>query len=170
MSISFDGLEEVEEMLDGLLDDTRVRQALGKACALVVREAAIKAQVGRGTGDLARSIQFRVEQDGGTQQGVVFTPLEYAPYVEFGTGLFAEGGKGRKEVPWVYVVGSTKKSDKKTVYPTPADAEAAAAFLQSKGLNAVVTYGQHPHPFLRPALNENREEIKRILKEGLTND
>ncbi|WP_299043873.1 hypothetical protein [uncultured Campylobacter sp.] len=33
--------------------------------------------------------------------GVVYTPLEYAPYVEYGTGLFAVEG-GRADVPWSY--------------------------------------------------------------------
>ena len=32
------------------------------------------------------------------------------------------------------------------------------------------TCGMMPHPFLRPALEENREAILKILKEGITND
>jgi hypothetical protein len=35
-------------------------------------------------------------------EGIVYTPLEYAPYVEYGTGLFAENG-GRTDVPWCYM-------------------------------------------------------------------
>lgn len=140
MSIGFDGLEEVEEMLDGLLDDAKVRQALGKACAIVERTAKQKAP--KGNGELRRSITSRIENDSGELQGVVYTALEYAPYVEFGTGLFAESG-GRTDVPWNY------QDDKGEWHSTS---------------------GMHPHPYMRPALNENREEIKRILKEGLTND
>ena len=140
MSIGFDGLEEVEEMLDGLLDDAKVRQALGKACAIVERTAKQKAP--KGNGELRRSITSRIENDSGELQCVVYTALEYEPYVEFGTGLFAESG-GRTDVPWNY------QDDKGEWHSTS---------------------GMHPHPYMRPALNENREEIKRILKEGLTND
>ena len=32
------------------------------------------------------------------------------------------------------------------------------------------TSGMKPQPFMRPALNENREQIKRILKEAILND
>lgn len=161
MGIEIIGADSLMEKLDGLVDEDKLRKALGKACALVEGSAREKAP--KGTGDLRRSISSKIEGD----VGIVYTPLEYAPYVEFGTGLFAEGGKGRKEVPWVYVEGSSKKPSNKRVY-TPEEAEATAAFLESKGLDAVVTYGEHPHPFMRPALNENREQILRILKEGIT--
>ena len=60
--------------------------------------------------------------------------------VEFGTGLFAENGNGRKDVPWNY------QDDKGEWHSTR---------------------GQKPQPFMRPALNENRTEIIRIIKEGL---
>lgn len=165
MGIEIQGVDSLIERLDGLVDDAKMTRALGRACSLVERSAKQKAQALGGTGDLARSITSKVDGD----IGVVYTPLEYAPYVEFGTGLFAENGNGRKEVPWVYVKDSNQKGSSKRVY-TPEEAQAAAAFLQSKGLDAVVTYGQHPHPYLRPALNENRENIKRILKESIVND
>jgi hypothetical protein len=80
-----------------------------------------------------------VDNEDGNIVGVVFTPLEYAPYVEFGTGLFAEEG-GRKDVPWHY------KDDEGNWHSTS---------------------GMKPQPYLRPALDENREAIMRILKEGI---
>jgi len=51
-------------------------------------EAEAKKNAPKGTGELRRSITSRVEDD----KGIVYTPLEYAPYVEYGTGLFAENG------------------------------------------------------------------------------
>ena len=140
MAIEFEGLENVEEMLNGLLDETKLKQALEKACALVERSAKQKAP--KDTGALRRSITSKVEGSGNELRGVVFTPLEYAPYIEFGTGLFAEEG-GRMDAPWNY---------------------------QDDEGNWHSTSGQKPQPFMRPALDENREEIKRILKEGITND
>lgn len=139
-SIKLEGLEEIFENLNSLVDEQQVKQAMGKACALVERSAKQKAP--KGTGELRRSITSRVEVDGNEVRGVVFTPLEYAPYVEFGTGLFAEEG-GRQDVPWCY---------------------------QDDEGNWHSTSGQHPQPYMRPALNENREAIKRVLKEALLND
>ena len=131
--IRLEGLEEVLGALDDLADTSKLDAALGKACALVERSAKQKAP--KDTGDLSRSITSKVE---GTE-GVVYTPLEYAPYVEYGTGLFAESG-GRQDVPWNY---------------------------QDDEGNWHSTSGQKPQPYMRPALNENREEILRIIKEGL---
>lgn len=134
--IKLEGLDEVLAKLDKISSPQNIEKALGKACALVERSAKQKAP--KGDGELRRSITSQVEG----LQGVVFTPLEYAPYVEFGTGLFAEGGQGRTwDLPWSY-------QDEK------------GEWHSSKG--------QHPSPFMRPALDENREEIKRIIKEGIT--
>ena len=138
MSIEFDGLDEVLKSLDKVVSQEQIDKALMKACLLVERSAKQKAQSFADTGALVGSITSKVEDD----TGIVYTPLEYAPYVEYGTGLFAEEG-GRKDVPWCY-------QDDKGEWHT--------------------TSGQHPQPYMRPALDENREEIKRILREGLLND
>jgi HK97 gp10 family phage protein len=135
-NIRFEGLDEVLDTIDSVVDTQKLERALGRACALVERSA--KQNAPKGNGDLRRSITSKVENN----EGVVYTPLEYAPYVEYGTGLFAEEG-GRQDVPWCY------KDDEG---------------------NWHTTSGQHPHPFMRPALNENRAEILRILKEALIND
>ena len=99
--------------------------------------------------------------------GIVYTPLEYAPYVEYGTGKFSIHPKGgRKELPWVYVEGSTKKSKSKKIY-TEESAKKMVAMMREDGLDAHYTYGQKPQPYLRPALDDNRERILEILGEGL---
>lgn len=138
--ISVVGMEEVLDSLDKLIDVDKLTKAVGKACAVVERSAKQKAP--KGTGELRRSITSKVEPNGDNPIGIVFTPLEYAPYVEFGTGLFAENG-GRMDVPWNY------QDDKGEWHSTS---------------------GQHPQPFMRPALNENREQIKRIIREAIKND
>lgn len=137
MSIQLNGLEEVLRDIDKLADTSQLSSALGKACARVERSAKEKAP--KGTGELRRSITSKVEENSGDIIGVVFTPLEYAPYVEYGTGLFAEEG-GRKDVPWNY------KDDEGNWHSTS---------------------GMKPQPFMRPALDENREEILRAIKEAL---
>ena len=136
-SIKYEGLDNVLNAISELDDIGNLEQALGKACALVERSA--KQLAPKDTGALRRSITSKIEGD----KGIVYTPLEYAPYVEYGTGLFAESG-GRKDVPWYF------EDDKGEWHKTS---------------------GQKPQPFMRPALNQNREQILRILKgEVLDND
>ena len=129
---------EIENLNDFGIDESKIYQAIGRACALVERSAKEKAP--KDTGALRRSITSEVDNSSGEMVGVVFTPLEYAPYVEFGTGLFAEKG-GRQDVPWSY---------------------------QDDEGNWHSTSGQRPQPFMRPALEENREAILNIIKEALT--
>jgi phage gpG-like protein len=66
-----------------------------KACLLVENDAKRNCPVD--TGRLRQSITHRIE--GST--GIVGTNVEYAPYVEYGTGKHALGGNGRK-TPWAY--------------------------------------------------------------------
>lgn len=124
---------DIAKSLEDFANPERFTQALQQACAVV--EASAKAKAPKGTGELRRSITSKVE---GTE-GIVYTPLEYAPYVEYGTGLFAVSG-GRTDVPWNY------QDDKGEWHRTS---------------------GQQPQPFLEPALNENRTRIIQILQEGL---
>lgn len=138
--MKIEGLEEALKRIEKLGDTQHLEQSMGRACALVERAAKQKAP--KGAGELRRSIASRIEKSAEEINGIVFTPLEYAPYVEFGTGLFAEVS-GRKDVPWHY-------QDDEGEWHT--------------------TSGQPPHPYLRPALEENRERIKQIISEGLNND
>ena len=160
MAITFDGLEGIEKRLKRLANTSNVEAGLNKAAALVEREAKIKAP----KGDIQQSISYTL--DG--LQAIVFTPVFYAPYVEYGTGIFAEGeGGGRSEVPWVFVEGSRSNGESKKKQYTLATAKRAMAMLREKGLPAFYTYGQKPQPYMRPALDENRDKIKEILREAL---
>ncbi len=64
------------------------------------------------------------------------TNVEYAPYVELGTGIYASNGNGRKE-PWVYYDEKTGKFR--------------------------LTHGSPPHHMLRKAATEHTDEYKRII-------
>lgn len=141
MSIKVEGVDGIIAHLEEIARAAALEKAMGKACALV--EADARKNAPKDNGELRRSIESRVERAGSDVVGIVSTPLEYAPYVEFGTGLFAENGDGRKDVPWHY-------QDEEGEWHS--------------------TRGQKPHPFMRPALNDNRENIKKIIKGGLKND
>ena len=138
--IKIEGLEQITELIEKMVDTKKIEKAMGKACALIEGEAKKKAP--KDTGALRRSIESKVDVQGKEVTGTVFTPLEYAPYVEYGTGLFAESG-GRIDVPWNY------QDDKGEWHSTS---------------------GMHPQPFMRPALEENRKKAMKIIKEGIFND
>lgn len=135
----YKGVEQITERIGKIADVEKMKMQMGMACALVERTAKQKAP--KDNGALRNSITYKVDIEAGSIVGTVYTPLEYAPYVEYGTGLFAEEG-GRKDVPWCY------KDDEGNWHSTR---------------------GQRPQPFLRPALNENRTQIKSILQEGSVN-
>ena len=141
MSIEVQGYDEILYKLSNLYDLQGIQKGMQSSCAFV--EKAAKQKAPKDTGALRRSITSKVEADDAQITGTVYTPLEYAPYVEYGTGLFAEKGNGRKDVPWMYEDDKGEKH---------------------------FTKGQHPQPYMRPALNENRDKIIRLIKEGLIND
>lgn len=139
--IKFENLDQIPKILEAKFKDMgSMEAAMKKAMALVEGEARKKAP--KDTGELRRSIESKVEIEGDTIVGTVFTPLEYAPYIEYGTGLFAESG-GRKDVPWNY------QDDKGEWHSTS---------------------GMKPQPFMRPAVDENRTKVIEIIKEGILND
>lgn len=69
--------------------------------------------------------------------GVIGTNVFYAPYVHEGTGIYARGGMGRKQVPWRYKTPDGKWH---------------------------TTKGQKSNPFLLNALDSNRQKILNIFK------
>lgn len=139
--IKFENLDNIPKILaERFADVHKIEAAMKKAVTLVEGEARKKAP--KDTGELRRSIESKVEIEGNTIIGTVFTPLEYAPYIEYGTGLFAESG-GRKDVPWYY------QDDKGEWHSTS---------------------GMKPQPFMRPAVDENRTKVIEIIKEGILND
>lgn len=135
--IKFEGLDKIIDKIEDFDDVREMTSAMQDACNLV--EGAAKDKAPKDTGALRRSITSKVEVTGNSIEGIVFTPLEYAPYQEFGTGLFTENGNGRK-TPWVY--------------------------MDDKG-NYHYTRGQHPQPYMRPALEENKDKIINIIKGAL---
>ena len=136
--IKFEGLDKLIDKIEDFDDVHAMTRAMQDACNIVVGAAIDKAP--KKTGALRRSITSKVELTGNSIEGIVYSPLEYAPYQEYGTGLFAENGNGRK-TGWAY-------EDEKTG-------------------ETIFTRGNRPHPFLRPAVNENKDKIINIIKGAL---
>lgn len=102
------------------------------------------------TGELAGSIHMDQKKTPTGREGKVYTNLEYAPYVEFGTGVKGNGTypykvKGLnldyRDTPWVYW------DDKQEKY--------------------IYTSGQKAQPFMYPALKRNEKAIVKLFKDGV---
>lgn len=150
-------IDRIIKRIDNIASKDNIKAAMGNCCLQVERTAKQKVK-----GALANSIENKVIDEGDSIKGVVYNTLEISPYIEYGTGIFAEGGKGRQSVPWVFVKGSTKEAKSKKTY-TLEEAKQTMAILRSKNLEAYYTYGRKPNPFMRPALYSNKEKILKWL-------
>ena len=112
-----------------------VIRGLIKASLLVEGQAVLLVPVDKG--GLRDSIGYKVDES--ELVAYIRTNCEYAIYVEFGSGEFAEGGNGRKG-GWVY------KTPNGEVH---------------------FTYGMPPQPYLRPAFRQNQKAIRDILADCL---
>lgn len=102
---------------------------------LRIIKAAAKSNAPVDSGQLRDRIDFAIKSVGGKVVGIVGSPEQYAIYIEFGTGEFAENGGGRKG-GWAY---------------------------QDPSGEWYFTWGQDPQPFLRPAFRQYKDDIKSML-------
>ena len=129
-------LDQFQSYLNkGVTQDT-IQKALNKGCIVVENDAKKRCPVGK-TGLLRNSIRHWVEPN---NEGFIGTRMDYAPYVEYGTGIYARDGDGR-QTPWVY---------------RTADGE------------FYFTHGQQPQTYLEPALENNVNEISRVMLQTIT--
>lgn len=120
-----------------------VTQALEKQILKGLEECGLKAEAYAkaltpvDTGMLRNSITHEVVPN--EKACYIGSNLEYAPYVEFGTGIYYGGGR---KTPWVYE--------------------------DSKG-DWHMTNGQRAQPYLKPAVSDHTDEWNRIIKSNLSN-
>lgn len=89
------------------------------------------------TGNLRNSISHAVDEQG--YKAYVGTNTEYAPYVELGTGKYADGGR---PTPWVY---------------------------QDDEGNWHWTAGNPAQPFLAPAVKDHAQTYRNIIEDEMKN-
>ena len=85
MGVSVDGSEviiQLDNISSNILPDA-IRKALEQSCLIVEGDAKTKCPVD--SGQLRQSINHKVEDNAGW----VSTNVEYAPYVEIGTGIYS---------------------------------------------------------------------------------
>lgn len=138
-AMEIQGIDVLTRRLDALGLDVRSElSSSGERGGLVI-EAAAKSKVRVRSGNLRDHITTVVEQDGEDLVVKVGTKVFYGVYIEFGTGIYAEGGDGRQG-GWWYI-----------------DEDGEWRF----------TMGSHPYPFLRPAFDENQDRAAQVIIDGL---
>lgn len=136
------GLKELNTKLDKLMDKSSTKKAMTKSVLKIERDA--KTLCPADTGALRRSIASQVEENSyGQVEGVVYSPLDYAIWVNNRTRLFAINGDGKKDAPWSY---------------------------QDEQGNLHSTVGQKPNPFMDKAVLQNEENIRDYFEEQIKED
>ena len=132
-------MEDFKIVMDNLNDfinkgmDAEICAALEKACLIV--EADAKRNCPTGDGQLRQSITHTIDEE--NLVGYVGTNVDYAPYVEIGTGIHSSEGTGRK-TPWCYQNEKTGKWH--------------------------WTRGMYPKPYLQPAMESNKDKIQKCFE------
>lgn len=131
------GIEIAEDNLGEIKNG--IKQAILKGLEMVGMQAEGYAQdlCPKDTGKLSNSITHKVVS---SEKAVyIGTNVEYAPYVELGTGAYYSGGR---QTPWFYV--------------------------DYKGVGHF-TRGQKPQPYLKPAAEQHKDEYRKIIEDAMKN-
>lgn len=154
----------------------KVIDALNDACVSFLHEAAgemvsqtqrnLGKEKGRWHQEQKEQWQYKVDES--DLKATVGNPMERSLWTEFGTGKYAEGGKGRKGY-WVYVKnsnGTESKAGGGKSY-TLEEAKHVMAILQAKGLDAHITDGQKPKRPFRHAFDTSKPKIVKRAEQVL---
>lgn len=90
------------------------------------------------TGLLKASIGSGMNPDK-EHSAIIYSSAPYAKYIEYGTGIYAVNGDGR-QTPWIYTSNTGVK---------------------------VWTKGMRAKPFMYPAVSNNKDKIREIIKNYL---
>lgn len=147
-TVSIKGVDRLAQRFNKVAN-MELRSVVNKATELVHGQAKALAPVGD-TGQLAGSIHMQVKDTGKELQGRVYTNCEYAPYVEFGTGI-----KGNGTYPYDVEGFTPEYKDKGWAY-----------FDEDKG-EWIYTKGQEAQPYMYPALKNHEKTIRKMFKDGV---
>lgn len=153
MSVEIKGLDSLRRKLQSLGGDLERATEEGVRLATKSVRESVMENCPEGTGHLKESIYAKVVRSKGKITGFVGTNVEYAHYVEFGTG---PTGDGTYPYP---VPGLVYKADKWRV---------KLPFLETEddpGIRYIS--GQAAQPYLYPALLENRQRTVDMIAEEL---
>ena len=133
-------------------------EVAGEIEALAKRNSRVKTSQTKGS--------FQHIVDEGNLSAHIGSDHENAIWEEFGTGLNAINGDGRKGY-WVYVDdgGASGKKSKSPKTYTLQEAKRIVAIMREEGLNAYYTNGKKPTRALWKAFQSTKGKIERIAEE-----
>lgn len=139
ITIKLKGEREIRALINNLEAATSLSMAKAIAMSAYRVENTARELAPEDTGRMANSIQTDMRQ---TENGIVARvgPTDnviYAKYVEYGTGIYAVSGNGRR-TPWVY--------------------------FNERWKRFVWTVGNKAQPFLFPALKRHKTYIRDIFR------
>lgn len=149
-NVQIEGIDDLLKKLKALGGDIKTEGGKAGIRAMLTVEKSAKQKCPIDNGLLRGSISTKQVDESDEIQIMCGTNTKYAVYVEFGTGIYAENGQGRK-TPWLWKVESRKWAN----------------ILGVKVGDMVLWRGSHPHPFMRPAWDENKNKVYDDLKKGL---
>lgn len=153
-------LEDHSDEVLAALESARLKAL--EECGLVA-EGYAKKLCPAPTGNLRNSITHKVNPD--EKAVYIGTNVEYATYVEIGTGVHSPA---KTSGYWVYVVGNenykSKNPGKRYTYEK---AKQIVAILRSQGLDAHMTDGRRATPYIKPAVADHIAQYNRIIEQEL---
>ena len=137
--VEIKGFDELARKLREIGADVSAELETAGTKGMLVLEGAIKEGAPVRTGELMNSYTTEATREGDLVVITTGTNKTNAVFVEYGTGICAENGDGRKG-GWVYINEDGER---------------------------VFTMGSHPHPHVRPALDKTREQIPQVVIKAL---
>ena len=163
-------IEQFEQACAAALEE------IGQRCErYAVENAPVGNAENSGQGHIGGTLRQSITHTVNGYEVYIGSPLFFAPYVEYGTGKHADGGKGRQGW-WVFVQGhkseTTPSGETKKVY-TKEQALRIYWYLVNKAEKGEadfypdqvwITEGQKPQHFLLRSVTEHDQEYMNVLK------
>ena len=112
VTVELKGVEELKSHISRIANAAKLKRAVVEGTSMMLSTAKMRAVPGKfGSGALRNSIHMKVDEQRDQISGKIFTALEYAMYVEFGTGIIGENsnypragqlGLSYAHYPWTY--------------------------------------------------------------------
>lgn len=157
ISIAFVNADKIIRRFKHLEDIDKV-EVIKKATEICHSQAKLLCPTSPHGGNLKESISMDFEENGANSVGKVYTNVEYAAFVEFGTGKVGEGS-------YEYANEIDKRYGIKLKYrQTPW------VYTPDEGETFIRTSGQKAQPFMYPALKKSEDDMLDLMKKDFKSE
>lgn len=174
MTMAIKGMDRLLRKLESSGGNTQQALKIGIQKATKKIQADAKRLAPAGTsGQLRNSIQATVEERDGTVVGTVSTNLEYAPYIEFGTGPI--GDQAPKDLPAEVANQLSYRQDGWWVHESQIGDATLQHYnflleINTKQGKFYYSEGQKPQPFLYPAAAQNKDVVLKMVASAINDE